>query len=209
MGKKTDEKKKEVRLVIETAFGGGSLALFEDEKELGFCESERERTKSEDLLSDISCLLEKNKIEKSQICEIVYSTEAGSQTGLRIGRATAEGLSAALDCKCYGVSVLQALTLKTSKTGLIQTATADAKSNFRRQIFERDDFGRFFIKNSPQVVPAETFFSELENFEETILLDSTERNETEKRRGLTILDNSENIARLIGLFKFKTNFQNG
>lgn len=197
---------RKIILAVECAVGGGSLALFEGEKELDLFKSASVRTKSEDLLSDISRILEKNKIAKSQICEIVYSTEAGSQTGLRIGRATAEGLKAALDCQCSGVSVLQALTLKTSKTGLIQTAATDAKSNFRRQIFERDDFGGLSIKNSPQVVSAEIFFSELKNFEETILLNSPQRNETENHRGLTILESSENIARLIGLFK--SNFEN-
>ena len=150
--------KREITLAIETAVGGGSLALFEDEREIGIWVGERKISKAEDLLIDISDLLKRSGIEKSEVTNIIYSQGPGSRTGIRVGAATAKGLKSAFGGACQGETVLKALVLKTSKEKHFLTSVQISPTDICCQRFERKRADAFQIKSQPQIFSNEVFF---------------------------------------------------
>jgi tRNA A37 threonylcarbamoyladenosine modification protein TsaB len=127
--------KKKVILAIETAFAGGSVSLFEKGVEIDRWIGSNAVSKSEDVLDEISFLLNKNKIQREEIKTIVVSRYAGSLTGLRIGQALARGLSKSLDCQFREVSVLKSLLIERNKSGKILTLIQINKRECWYQIF--------------------------------------------------------------------------
>lgn len=115
---KENENVKNIVLAIETSVQGGSISLLENEKQLGFWHGSESISKSEDILDELFKLLTKNKVEKRQIGRIVISRGPGSFTGARIGLAIVLGLKKSLNCKIYGVSVLEAIAFDKAKTNL-------------------------------------------------------------------------------------------
>lgn len=94
---------------METGIDGGSLSIHEGDRTVDSVNGSGNISKSEDLLFLLDGLLKKNGLSKSEIGSIVISDEPGSLTGLRIGLATARGLSAALSVPFRKVSVLAAM----------------------------------------------------------------------------------------------------
>lgn len=113
---KKNEKVKNIVLAIETSVQGGSISLIENEEELDFWHGSGNISKSEDILDELLKLLTKNKVEKNQIGQIVISRGPGSFTGTRIGLAIGLGLKKSLNCEIYGVSVLEAMALRTAQS---------------------------------------------------------------------------------------------
>lgn len=102
----------ELTLSIETAVRGGSLALLRGTAQLDYWVGKREVSKSEDVLAETEKILKRNNIKKKEVDKIVVSRGPGSYTGARIGMAIAYGLKRALNCRLSGVSVLEAMVLK-------------------------------------------------------------------------------------------------
>ena len=99
----------ELILGIESAIGGGSLAIFENGKELASRTGESYLSRAEEILPNINGML--NAIERKQkdLTTVVVSTGPGSFTGIRVGIATALGLRDSLRVRCLGMTALEAL----------------------------------------------------------------------------------------------------
>ena len=109
---KKNERVNDIILSIETSVQGGCISLLENNKELDSWQGMGSISKSDNILDELSSLLTKNKIEKNQIGRIVISRGPGSFTGMRIGLAIVLGLKKSLNCDICGVSVLEAMALK-------------------------------------------------------------------------------------------------
>lgn len=96
-------------LAIESGVAGGSLALMAGTAVLESWSSKEKASRSEHLLPRIAEMLETAGMKPSDLSKIAVSNGPGSYTGIRIGLATAMGLSAALGTPCVGVSLLKAL----------------------------------------------------------------------------------------------------
>lgn len=96
-----------ITLAIETAIQGGSLALLYNDKAVDFWIGDRNVSKAEDILEQISVILKRNSVKKIDF--IVVSNGPGSSTGIRIGLATALGLSMSQGCDVVGVSVFDGI----------------------------------------------------------------------------------------------------
>ena len=96
-------------LAIETGIGSGSLSIFKNGKLLDYSSTNVSELKVDNLLENISELLQKQKIKKNAIEKICYSENPGSQTGLKIGAAVAKGLSQSLNTAIAGKNLFASI----------------------------------------------------------------------------------------------------
>lgn len=99
-----------VWLGIETTTSTGGVALVRDGKPVAEEYLPVIATHSEKVLPCISDLLKKTEISREEISGIAVSSGPGSYTGLRIGIATAIGLSAGWEKGMKGVATLRVLS---------------------------------------------------------------------------------------------------
>jgi tRNA threonylcarbamoyl adenosine modification protein YeaZ len=126
-------------LGLETGIDGGSVSILEDGQQIDFAAGSGAVSKSEDLLSVLDGLLEKNARRKREIGVIAVSDEPGSLTGLRIGLAIAKGLGDALPAKVRKISILDAMTSSTEREGfLISALKTDKNVIYCRKYLFRD-----------------------------------------------------------------------
>lgn len=194
------KKKKSITLSIETAIGGGSFGIFDNNGEIDLLINHSRRSKAEDLLSDINLLLNRNQIPKDEIEKIIYSNGPGSQTGIRIGAATSKGLSFALGCDCQEISVLNALVFKTEGSGTIQTAVQISQNDVCRQIFEF--YGSVKNISQPEVVNINQFFESINvksNISRTVFLTAWLKTDTQIQNmsNIQYCEPTENVAHLL------------
>jgi tRNA threonylcarbamoyl adenosine modification protein YeaZ len=127
---------KRYTLAIESAVGGGSIALVAD----GDAKFSRTGTagvsKAEDLLPEIDILLKEASVTFDDIDLIAVSVGPGSFTGLRIGLSTAMGLSDATGIKTVGVSALASLA---SVYGTDTAVVPISRNDVAWQIFSADE----------------------------------------------------------------------
>ena len=96
-------------LGIESAIGGGSLAIYEAGKELASWTGEARVSRAEEILPNIDRMLNELDRRPKDLGTIVLSQGPGSFTGIRIGIATALGLCESLGSRCVGITTLEAL----------------------------------------------------------------------------------------------------
>lgn len=101
-----------VILTIQTATPAGSIAISEGESLLAEINLDTRKTPTEWLLSSIDDLLVTTGLEKSDLDAIGVVRGPGAFTGLRVGLATAKGLSLAIGCPLLGISSLQCLAMQ-------------------------------------------------------------------------------------------------
>jgi len=170
---------RELILSIETAVHGGSLSLLANQSEIGGWTGTFKISKAEDVLEQISNLLNGNNIEKTQIKIIGVSKGAGSLTGEKIGSALARGLAKSLNCRLFEVNVFESLLTETEylSDGDYLTAVPSGRNQVQWQKFriageivnridnlQTSETGGFFtaIKNlSAEKVILASCFSEL------------------------------------------------
>jgi tRNA threonylcarbamoyl adenosine modification protein YeaZ len=128
------EETKKLILAIETALKKGSIALLDDEVEIGTDFLGETVSTSQSLLTGIENLLQKNDVQKKDIGLIAVSNGPGSLTGIRIGIATALGLATAWGIKCVGVSLFEAISIGLEKPILAFVSGVRGESYF--QYFE-------------------------------------------------------------------------
>lgn len=116
-----------ILLTIQTASPAGSLALTDGERLLAEVNLDVRRTPTEWLLQSIEDLLAKADLEKSALDAIGVVRGPGSFTGLRVGLATAKGLSLAADCPLLGISSLQCLAMQLPFTSMPVCVMLDAR----------------------------------------------------------------------------------
>lgn len=125
-----------ITLAIETAIRGGGLSLIIDEREIDFWNGNKDVSKAEDVLEQISNLLKRNKVKKIDL--IAVSKEPGSSTGIRIGLATALGLKRSFNCEIVSVSVFEALINHRTLDGLTLLAIPVGSRQIAWQTFDKD-----------------------------------------------------------------------
>lgn len=143
-------------LAVETGVGGGSISIFENRTLIDSDVSERNVSRSEELLADINSLLKKNGIAKSDITLIAISNGPGSFTGLRIGFGVVYGLQDGLGINCKSVSVLQAMTLENRNKEKVLAGFLYSKNEVCWQSF---DCGSAI--NEPQITTHKDFLAEI------------------------------------------------
>lgn len=140
-------------LCLETGIAGGSVALFSGNGFVAVDIGEGSTSRSEDLLSAVEALLSEANTTASDIGRIAVSLGPGSFTGLRIGIATALGLSRAIGCEIVGIPLLPAMLSLSEIEGraaVIPIGRAD-----RAFLFEHEE--------SPAIVDAERLTETLSN----------------------------------------------
>ncbi len=125
---------RELILAIESGVAGGSICLLADGVEIGSICGELATSRAEDLLPNISKLLDHSGRELSAITTIAVSNGPGSFTGIRIGAATALGLARSLGIEIRSVSVLKAMALSTS--GKVMVAVPTGRHDLAYAIFD-------------------------------------------------------------------------
>ena len=116
-----------ILLTIQTASPAGSLALSDGERLLAEINLDVRKTPTEWLLPMIEDLITKADLGKSDLDAIGVVRGPGSFTGLRVGLATAKGLSLAADCPLLGVSSLQCLAMQLPFTSIPVCVMLDAR----------------------------------------------------------------------------------
>ncbi len=98
-------------LGIDTSSKTASAALFDTENEIFLAESSlyTQKTHSQVIMPMVKDLIEKTGKKVKDIEMIAVAKGPGSYTGLRIGIAGVKAMGFALNCKCCGVSTLEAL----------------------------------------------------------------------------------------------------
>ncbi|GHU90354.1 tRNA (adenosine(37)-N6)-threonylcarbamoyltransferase complex dimerization subunit type 1 TsaB [Clostridia bacterium] len=112
-------------------------------------------THSETLLPAIEFVLGGEKPD-----EVVVTRGPGSFTGLRIGIATALGLSAAWGVPCFGASPLEAAAWNISRDGVVCAVMDARRSQVYNALFERKN-GALTRLCGDRAVAAEELFAEI------------------------------------------------
>jgi len=161
---------REIILAIETGISKGSLSILKEGSELDFWIGEKNIPCSEDLISNIGKLFSKNNIDKFETKRIAVSTGPGSFTGVRVGIATALGLSKALKCECVGISVLEAMA--SQFIGIVITAFGIGENEVCWQIFETSKLKQIRSLDKPKIDRLHDFSARLKNYpQKTLILD--------------------------------------
>lgn len=98
-------------LGIDTSGKTASAALYDSNKEMFLAQTSvyTKMTHSQVILPLCNDILEKANVEYNDIDEIAVAVGPGSYTGLRIGVSAVKALAFGLNCKCCGVSTLEAM----------------------------------------------------------------------------------------------------
>lgn len=98
-------------LGIDTSGKVASAALFDADKEIFLGENSlyTQKTHSQVIMPTAKALIEQTGKKISDIDAIAVAKGPGSYTGLRIGVAAVKAMGFALNCKCCGVSTLEAI----------------------------------------------------------------------------------------------------
>lgn len=116
-----------ILLTIQTASPAGSLGISDGERLLAELNLDIRRTPTDWLLQSIEDLLGKADLEKRDLDAICVVRGPGSFTGLRVGLATAKGLSLAGNIPLLGISSLQCLAMQLPFTNLPVCVMLDAR----------------------------------------------------------------------------------
>jgi len=133
----------ETVLAIETGVLGGSLSIIRSGIEIAGMSGDSNFSRAEDLLTNINSLIQRAGISKADIDALAVSRGPGSYTGIRIGLATAAGLSRSLQIPAIGVPLLDAIALMYG----VHRSTAVVIP------FGRGDFVIQRFRNDPQEAP--------------------------------------------------------
>jgi tRNA threonylcarbamoyladenosine biosynthesis protein TsaB len=114
-------------LTIQTASPAGSIALSAGDHLLAEFSLDVRKTPTEWLLQSIEVLLEQTGVKQADLDAIAVVQGPGSFTGLRVGLATAKGLSLAAGCPLLGISSLRCLAMQVPFADLPVCAMLDAR----------------------------------------------------------------------------------
>ncbi len=173
-------------LGLETGIDGGSVSILDGGVLIDSVEGSGDISKSEDLLSMLDGLLRKHGLEKKGLGQIVISDEPGSLTGIRIGLATAKGLSDALDVPVWKISILEALAKSAGSAGRVLSAIVDRKNTIY--------FREYFMDDEREVSPLSESIGKTTPVEFAARMESSGREPVSIRFAL-----SEGLSRTMGL----------
>ncbi len=117
-------------LAIETTGTSGGLALWHNGSLLAELAVSSRETHSRRLIPSIKWLLERAEVDMQELEHIAVSLGPGSFTGIRIGLATARGISLALSVPLAGVPTLDILAASfPPMPGVVVCPVIDARNN--------------------------------------------------------------------------------
>lgn len=130
-------------MVLETATGASSVAVYEGSQLLGLQEYHANRTHARLITVMVEQLLSNLELVPAALAAIVVTRGPGSYTGLRVGVSAAKGLAMALDIPLLSVGSLQALACSVQDIALAMGARICSMIDARRmevycQVFDRD-----------------------------------------------------------------------
>ncbi|MBX3267552.1 MAG: tRNA (adenosine(37)-N6)-threonylcarbamoyltransferase complex dimerization subunit type 1 TsaB [Acidobacteria bacterium] len=182
----SDSPKYSLTLCLETGIAGGSIALFDGDRLVAGHIGEGSTSRSEDLLPAVEALLREANATARDIGRIAVSLGPGSFTGLRIGIASAHGLSKALKCEVVGVPLLPAMLSLSGKDG--RAAVVPVGKNDRAYLFEAVSEPR--IADASEIIdivlPAVTVIAPVELMRELRDIESE------------VIDTGRNLAVVVG-----------
>ncbi len=145
---------------METAVGGGSIVLFEGSNVIDRLLGASGVSRAEDLLPNIDELLRINNVRATDLCQIVVGAGPGSFTGIRIGIATASGLSASLGIPMRLISTLDAVA-RTAIDDEFLVVLPIGRDTVCMQLFSKKD-GRISPYKKSEVVSAAALIDRIE-----------------------------------------------
>ncbi len=158
-------------LGIDTSGKMASAALFDADKEVFIGETSlyTQKTHSQVIMPIVKALIEQAGKKITDIDAIAAAKGPGSYTGLRIGAAAIKAMGFALNCKCCGVSTLEAIaynniayvgticSVMSARGDLVYTQTY--KSNgyelealCEEKLISRDELAEFLAFNGTAVL---------------------------------------------------------
>lgn len=199
-------------LGMETGVLGGSLSLIEEGNEIDSWSGQKNISKSEDVLDELSQMLNRNKLSLQNIKKIVISSGPGSFTGLRIGKAIALGLRASTRCMLLEMSCLDALLFLLENPEKYQKIIAAVQFSRThvgwKEINVREDRKKSVAKEI-KLGDVEEFCLSLEEGNKTVILNKTFIREsnlierlTESKR-IELITPEENIAFALAVTVYK------
>ena len=96
-----------VTILLDSSNTNLSVGIAKDNVLLDYISYEAWQRQSEYMIVELNKLLEKHKIDKSEIKEVIVAKGPGSYTGVRIAITIAKTIALALDAKLYAVSSLR------------------------------------------------------------------------------------------------------
>lgn len=204
-------------LALETAVRGGSIALFKDNLYICGWKGQSKISKSEDILEEIKKLLYINNVDMKFIKQIVFSQGPGSFTGIRIGIATALGLSKSLNIEMAGINLLETFLIEINENITTIAAIPFGKNQVIWQKFEKRN--NRVIKNlygndkefKAQISEITTFIEKLKNESvKTIILHEylsdriSDFKFMQSSESFQIVNTPENDAKMLGNYFLQT-----
>ncbi len=151
---------KKVILAIESAIDGGSISLIRDGHVVESWVGSDSVSKAEDLLPNIDNLLTSNNIALREIGTLAVSAGPGSFTGIRIGIATALGLSRSLEIELKTISVLKAMAFCNAVRGDSVAVVPVGRNAVCIQSFRKQN-SEITELDKPQTIREDVFFDYL------------------------------------------------
>lgn len=116
-----------ILLALDTATPSCSVALVENNQVMGELFRGDGETHSRHLMTMVDAVLKKCRVALTHVDALAVTRGPGSFTGIRIGMATAKGLSAAMGIPLVGVSSLDALAMQVSRSAGLRCCLIDAR----------------------------------------------------------------------------------
>lgn len=156
-------------LILESSGLVASVAVMEEEKMIGEYTVNYKKTHSQTLLPMVDELVNNIGLDLGELDAVGVSKGPGSFTGLRIGSATAKGLSQALGIPIVPVSTLEGLAANLFGTEGVICPMMDAR---RKQVYTgiyRYEENRLLTLKKPSAVPVEELIDDLNQLNEPVI----------------------------------------
>jgi tRNA threonylcarbamoyladenosine biosynthesis protein TsaB len=158
-------------LSIDTTTMMGSVALSDGNTLIADEQHGIRSTHSERLISSIDQLLDVAGWNTDMVEGIAVAVGPGSFTGLRIGLATAKGMSLAMGCPLVGVSSLECLALNARGADLDVVSLIDARrGELYAAVYSVDWSGKLVSEVGECVMPPEALVEKLKNIDGELVL---------------------------------------
>jgi tRNA threonylcarbamoyladenosine biosynthesis protein TsaB len=152
-----------ILLTIQTASPAGSVAISDGEVLLAEINLDVRKTPTEWLLQSIGELLARADLDKGDLDAIGVVRGPGSFTGLRVGLATAKGLSLAAGCPLLGISSLQCLAMQLPFTHFPVCVMLDARKKEVYSALYNWQSGCSRLVGEERVIKPEILLSEIKS----------------------------------------------
>ena len=151
-------------LSFETATRLSSAALLRGSQVVGTWRGDGMASQAEQLLPNIAHLLQSNNCTLRDLAFCGVALGPGSFTGLRVGLATAQGLSDALGLPLVGVETLPALALHAGPSPRTVALLAAGRSEVFAQSFAVDEAGPATPLDELRHLPPARLFEQMQEF---------------------------------------------